>query len=46
MDFTVGILLATFLTSIVALFLFIWSMSKGLFGSAKKASTTIFAANR
>jgi cytochrome c oxidase cbb3-type subunit 1 len=44
MDFTVGILLATFLTSIVALFLFIWSMSKGLFGSAKKASTTIFAA--
>ena len=33
MDFTVGVLLGTFLLSIVALFIFIWSMSTGLFFS-------------
>ena len=45
MDFTVGILLGTFLVSIVALFIFIWSMSNGLFGDGTAAATEIFAPN-
>ena len=45
MDFTVGILLGTFLLSIVALFIFIWSMSTGLFGDGTAAATEIFAPN-
>jgi cytochrome c oxidase cbb3-type subunit I len=45
MDFTVGVLLATFLLSIAALFLFIWSMAKGLFGDGTAAATQIFAPN-
>ena len=43
MDFTVGVLLGTFLMSIAALFLFIWSMAKGLFGDGSAAATEIFA---
>jgi cytochrome c oxidase cbb3-type subunit I len=43
MDFTVGVLLGTFLMSIAALFLFIWSMAKGLFGDGTAAATEIFA---
>ena len=45
MDFTVGILLGTFLLSILALFIFIWSMSNGLFGDGTAAATEIFAPN-
>lgn len=45
MDFTVSVLLGTFLLSIAALFAFIWSMSKGLFGDGSDAATEIFAAN-
>ena len=45
MDFTVGVLLGTFLLSIAALFAFIWSMSKGLFGDGSGAATEIFAPN-
>ena len=45
MDFTVGVLLGTFLLSIVALFIFIWSMSTGLFGDGTAAATQIFAPN-
>ncbi len=45
MDFTVSVLLATFLLSIAALFVFIWSMSKGLFGDGTAAATEIFAPN-
>ncbi len=45
MDFTVGVLLATFLLSIAALFVFIWSMSNGLFGDGTAAATEIFAPN-
>ena len=45
MDFTVSVLLATFLLSIGALFVFIWSMSKGLFGDGTAAATEIFAPN-
>ena len=45
MDFTVGVLLGTFLLSIAALFLFIWSMAQGLFGSGTAAATEIFAVN-
>ena len=43
MDFTVSVLLGTFLLSIGALFVFIWSMSKGLFGDGTAAATEIFA---
>ena len=43
MDFTVGVLLGTFLMSIAALFLFVWSMAKGLFGDGSAAATEIFA---
>ena len=43
MDFTVSVLLGTFLLSIAALFLFIWSMAKGLFGDGVAAATEIFA---
>lgn len=42
MDFTVSVLLGTFLLSIGALFIFIWSMSKGLFGDGVAAATEIF----
>jgi cytochrome c oxidase cbb3-type subunit 1 len=45
MDFTVGVLLGTFLLSIAALFIFIWSMAQGLFGSGTAAATEIFAVN-
>jgi len=45
MDFTVSLLLGTFLLSIAALFAFIWSMSKGLFGDGTAAATQIFAPN-
>jgi len=45
MDFTVGVLLATFILSIAALFIFIWSMSSGLFGDGSAAATQIFAPN-
>lgn len=43
MDLTAGILLATFLLSVAALFLFVWSMAKGLFGDGVTAATEIFA---
>ncbi len=43
MDFTVGVLLGTFLLSIAALFMFIWSMAKGLFGDGTAAAIEIFA---
>lgn len=42
MDFTVGVLLGTFVLSSLALFFFIWSMAKGLFGSGAAAATEIF----
>lgn len=45
MDLTVSVLLGTFLLSIAALFVFIWSMSKGLFGDGTAAATEIFAPN-
>ncbi len=45
MDFTVSVLLGTFLLSIAALFIFIWSMSKGLFGDGRAAATEIFGKN-
>jgi cytochrome c oxidase cbb3-type subunit 1 len=45
MDLTVGILLGTFILSVLALFFFIWSMAQGLFGSDKSAATEIFARN-
>lgn len=45
MDFTVGVLLGTFLLSIAALFVFIWSLSNGLFGDGTAAATEIFAPN-
>jgi cytochrome c oxidase cbb3-type subunit 1 len=45
MDFTVSMLLGTFLLSIGALFIYIWSMSKGLFGDGGAAATEIFAPN-
>ena len=43
MDSTIGILLATFVLSLLALFLFIASMAKGLFGDGGSAATEIFA---
>ncbi len=45
MDFTVSILLGTFVLSIGALFVFIWSLSNGLFGDGVAAATEIFAPN-
>lgn len=43
MDFTVSILLVTFLLSLTALFGFIWSLAKGLFGDGVAAASEIFA---
>jgi len=45
MDFTVSLLLATFLMSLVALFLYVWSMSRDLFGNSINAALTIFNKN-
>ena len=45
MDFTVSVLLGTFILSIAALFVFIWSLSKGLFGDGFQAATEIFVPN-
>ena len=45
MDFTAALLLATFLLSLVALFLYIWSMSKVMFGQDVNAALTIFNKN-
>ncbi len=45
MDFTVSVLLATFVLSVGALFVFIASMAKGLFGSGGTAATQIFDAD-
>ena len=42
MDFNVAILFGTYLVSIIALFLFIYSMSNGMFGDGKPASEMIF----
>jgi cytochrome c oxidase cbb3-type subunit 1 len=42
MDFTVSVLLATFVLSVLALFVFIASMGKGLFGSGGAAAMQIF----
>jgi len=42
MDGTVGLLLATFLVSFVALFIFIASMARGLFGTGNQAAGQIF----
>ena len=42
MDFTVSVLLATFILSVLALFVFIASMAKGLFGSGGAAAVQIF----
>ena len=42
MDFTVAILLGTYIVSIVALFLFVYSMSKGMFGDGTQAAQMIF----
>ena len=42
MDFTVSVLLATFILSVLALFVFIASMGKGLFGSGGAAAVQIF----
>ena len=42
MDFTVAILLGTYIVSIVALFLFVYSMSKGMFGDGSSAAQMIF----
>lgn len=45
MDLTVGVLLGTFILSVLALFVFIASMAKGLFGSGGAASVQIFDAD-
>jgi cytochrome c oxidase cbb3-type subunit 1 len=45
MDFTAALLLATFVLSLFALFLYIWSMSKGMFGQNVNAALTIFSKN-
>jgi cytochrome c oxidase cbb3-type subunit 1 len=42
MDLTVGVLLSTFILSVLALFVFIASMAKGLFGSGGAAAVQIF----
>ncbi|MGB4115087.1 MAG: cbb3-type cytochrome c oxidase subunit I [Polaromonas sp.] len=43
MDLAVGLLLVTFVVSFVALIVFIWSMSKGLFGPGEDVAREIFA---
>lgn len=45
MDFTAALLLATFLVSLFALFLYIWTMSKGMFGDSMSAALSIFNKN-
>ena len=45
MDFTVSVFLGTFILSIAALFVFIWSLSNGLFGDGFQAATEIFVPN-
>lgn len=45
MDFTAALLLATFLLSLFALFLYIWTMSKGMFGDSTNAALSIFNKN-
>ena len=45
MDLTVGLLLGTFVLSVLALFFFIWSMAQGLFGNGQSAAAVIFARN-
>jgi cytochrome c oxidase cbb3-type subunit 1 len=45
MDFTVAILLGTYVVSIIALFLFVYSMSNGMFGDGATASEIIFEKN-
>ncbi|MDH6421772.1 cytochrome c oxidase cbb3-type subunit 1 [Polynucleobacter sphagniphilus] len=45
MDFTASLLLATFILSLFALFLYIWSMSKGMFGDSVNAAVAIFSKN-
>lgn len=44
MQFTVTLLVVTFLASLGGLLLFIWSMSKGLFGAEAEAARVIFGA--
>ncbi len=43
MSFSAGLLLVTFLGSVAALALFLWSMSRGLFGTGEAAGRVIFA---
>ena len=45
MDFTVSVLLGTFIPSAGARFASIWSLSTGLFGDGTAAATEIFAPN-
>ncbi len=45
MDFTVGMLLGTFLLSLACLFAFVWSLAKGLFGDGVTSATQIFVGN-
>ena len=45
MDMTVSVLLGTFILSVLALFVFIASMAKGLFGSGGAAAVQIFDAD-
>lgn len=45
MEFTTALLLATFVLSVGALFIFIWSMSQGLFGDGGTAAQEIFNTN-
>jgi cytochrome c oxidase cbb3-type subunit 1 len=44
MSYTIVLLVVTFVASLGGLLLFVWSMSKGLFGSAEAASRVIFGA--
>ena len=44
MQYSVGVLLVTFLGSLAALGVFLWSMSRGLFGAGESAGRVIFAA--
>ncbi len=44
MQYSVGVLLVTFLGSLAALGVFLWSMSRGLFGGGESAGRVIFAA--
>ena len=45
MDFTAALLLVTFILSLLTLFLYIWPMSKGMFGQNVNAALTIFSKN-